>query len=152
MLERAVQTDPTLLRYASAIMEQKKGWKLWTQKFDRFQTLRSNSQQHATTCNRMCKRTQHLTSTQRWELLANNVAFVARGLRFSHVRRNPICGWKWWPDGSSKLSQRTLLETPLFSTPIQILYFYILVSGQLQSYGQISRVPRVSAHENFHCI
>ena len=33
---RAVQTDPTLLRYASAITEQKKCWKL----IDRFQTLR----------------------------------------------------------------------------------------------------------------
>ena len=50
---RAVQTDPTLLRYASAITEQTKGWKLLAQKFDRFQTLRNNSQQHATTCNRV---------------------------------------------------------------------------------------------------
>ena len=31
-------------------------------KFDRFQTLRNNSQQHATTCNRVCKRTQHVSS------------------------------------------------------------------------------------------
>ena len=31
-------------------------------KFDWFQTLRNNSQQHATTCNRVCKQTQHLTS------------------------------------------------------------------------------------------
>ena len=31
-------------------------------KFDRFQTLRNNSQQHATTCNRVCKQTQHVTS------------------------------------------------------------------------------------------
>ena len=34
-------------------------------KFDRFQTLRNNSQQHVTTCNRVsraCKRTQHVTS------------------------------------------------------------------------------------------
>ena len=37
-------------------------WELLAQKFDRFQTLRNNSQQHATTCNRVCKRTQHLTS------------------------------------------------------------------------------------------
>ena len=35
---RAVQTDPTLLRYASAIMEQKKFWELLAEKFDRFQT------------------------------------------------------------------------------------------------------------------
>ena len=35
---RAVQTDPTLLRYASAIMEQKKFWELLAETFDRFQT------------------------------------------------------------------------------------------------------------------
>ena len=54
---RAVQTDPTLLRYASAITEQKKCWQLLAGKFDRFQTLRDNTQQHPTTCNRVCKRT-----------------------------------------------------------------------------------------------
>ena len=42
---RAVQTDPTLLRYASAITEQKKCWELLAKKFDRFQTLRNNMQQ-----------------------------------------------------------------------------------------------------------
>ena len=56
---RAVQTDPTLLRYASAITKQKQRWELLLQKFARFQTLRNNSrcccdtnntQQHATWC------------------------------------------------------------------------------------------------------
>ena len=37
-----------LLRYASAITEQKKCWELLAEKFDRFQTLRNNIQQHAT--------------------------------------------------------------------------------------------------------
>ena len=41
---RAVQTDPTLLRYASAITGQRKCWELWAQTFDRFQTLRYNAQ------------------------------------------------------------------------------------------------------------
>ena len=59
---RTVQTDPTLLRYASAITEQKKCWELLAEKFDRFQTLHNNTQQHPTTCNRVCKRTQHVTS------------------------------------------------------------------------------------------
>ena len=59
---RAVQTDPTLLRHASAITEQKKCWELLAEKFDRFQTLRNNTQQQPTTCNRVCKRTQHVTS------------------------------------------------------------------------------------------
>ena len=40
---------PTLLRCASAITERKKFF--LAQKFDRFQTWRDNSQQHATTCN-----------------------------------------------------------------------------------------------------
>ena len=40
---RAVQTDPTSLRYASAITEQKKCWELLAEKFDRFQTLRNNT-------------------------------------------------------------------------------------------------------------
>ena len=35
---RAVQTDPTLLRYASAFTEEKKCWELLAEKFDRFQT------------------------------------------------------------------------------------------------------------------
>jgi len=56
----AVQTDSTLLHYGSAITEQKKCWQLPAQKFDQFQTLRSNSQQHETTRNRVCKRTQHI--------------------------------------------------------------------------------------------
>ena len=47
---RAVQTDPTLLRYALAITEQKKCWELLAEKFDLFQTLRNNIQQHATGC------------------------------------------------------------------------------------------------------
>ena len=46
---RAVQTDPTLLRYASAITEQKKYWESLAEKFDRLQTLRNNTQQHPTT-------------------------------------------------------------------------------------------------------
>ena len=59
---RAVQTDPTLLRYASAITEQKKCWELLAEKFDWLQTLLNNTQQSPTTCNRVCKRTQHVTS------------------------------------------------------------------------------------------
>ena len=50
----AVQTDPALLRYASAITEQKKCWELLAEKFDQFQTLRNNMQQGVqtdTTCN-----------------------------------------------------------------------------------------------------
>ena len=52
--ERAVQTDPTLLRYASAITEQKKCWELLAQSLTSFKLC-------ATTCNKVCKRTQHVT-------------------------------------------------------------------------------------------
>ena len=59
----ALQTDPVLLPYTSAITKQKKCWESrLTQKFDRFQTLRNNSQQLVTTCNRVFKWTQRATS------------------------------------------------------------------------------------------
>ena len=48
--KQAVQTDATLLRNASEITEQKKCWEFLAEKFDRFQTLRNNIQQHATGC------------------------------------------------------------------------------------------------------
>ena len=47
---RAVQTDPTSVRYASAITKQKKCWELLAEKFHRFQTFRNNMQQHTTVC------------------------------------------------------------------------------------------------------
>ena len=70
---RAVQTDPTLLRYASAITEQRKCWELLAEKFDRFQTLLNNIQQGVQT-DATC------IIQQCWELLANNVASVCAGL------------------------------------------------------------------------
>ena len=42
---RAVERNPTLLRYPSAIKEQKKCWELLAENFDRFQTWRNNTQQ-----------------------------------------------------------------------------------------------------------
>ena len=48
---RAVLTDPSLLCYVRRSVEQKKCWKLLSQKFDRFKTLSNNSQQHTKTCN-----------------------------------------------------------------------------------------------------
>ena len=61
-----------IVRFALAIMEQKKCWELLAEKFDQFQTLRNNMQQGAqtdATCNiQKC-----------WELVANNVASVCTG-------------------------------------------------------------------------
>ena len=47
---RAVQTDPTLLGYTSAIKEEEKCSDLLCQKFDQFQTLRNNSRQRQDVC------------------------------------------------------------------------------------------------------
>ena len=79
---RAVQTDLTLLRYASAITEQKRCWELLAEKFDRFQTLCNNTQQHPTSCNRVCKRTQHVTSNNVGSCWPTMLRPFARGLRF----------------------------------------------------------------------
>ena len=72
---RAVETDPTLLRYASAITEQKKCWELLVaEKFDVFQTTFNNMQQGVqtdATCN----------IQQCWELLTNNAASVCTRLQ-----------------------------------------------------------------------
>ena len=83
-VERAVQMDPTLLRYASAITEQKKCWELLAEKFDRFQTLCNNTQQHPTTCNRVSKRTQHCCPT------TSNIVGCYMLNRLVHV-------WPWYP-------------------------------------------------------
>ena len=104
---RAVQTDPTLLRYASAITEQKKCWELLAEEFDRFQTLRNNTQQHPTTCNRVCKRTQHVTS--------NNVASCWRTMLRPFAR-----GFKIWneiptnPKSLPKSSFKKSIKEKLF--------------------------------------
>ena len=78
---RAVQTDPTLLRYASAITEQKKCWGLLAERFDRFQTSRNNTQQHPTTCNMLCKRTQRVTSNNVASCWPTMLRPFARGFR-----------------------------------------------------------------------
>ena len=78
---RAVQTDPTLLRYALAITEQKKCWELLAEKFDRFQTLRNNTQQRPTTCNRVFKRTQHVTSKNVGSCWPTMLRPVVRGIQ-----------------------------------------------------------------------
>ena len=56
--------------FSDQLTEQKKCWELLAQNFDQSQTLRNNSQQHATTCN----------IQQCWELLTNNVEFVCMGV------------------------------------------------------------------------
>ena len=62
---RAVQMDPTLLHYASAITEQKKCWELLAEKFDWYQTLRNDMQQ----------------GVQTDTICTNNVVSVCSGLK-----------------------------------------------------------------------
>ena len=54
---RAAQTDPKLLRFASTITKQKKCWEMLAQKFDLFEFCA-----RATTCNKVYKQTQHVSS------------------------------------------------------------------------------------------
>ena len=92
MLKAAVQTDPTLLRYASAITEQKKCWELLAEEFDQFQTLRNNTQKHTTTCNRVCKRTQHVTSNNVGSCWRTMLRPFARGFKIGNeIPTNPKC-------------------------------------------------------------
>ena len=83
---RVLQTDPTLLRYASAITEQKKCWELLAEKFDRFQTLRNNTQQHSATCNRVRKRTQHVTCNNVGSCRPTVLRPFARGFKVTEER------------------------------------------------------------------
>ena len=53
-------------------------------KFSLFQTLGSNSQQHATTCSRECKRTQHITSNNVGGCWPTMLRLFARGFRCLH--------------------------------------------------------------------
>ena len=74
---RAVQTDPTLLRYTSAIAEQKKCWELLAEKLTGFKlcATASNSMQQGVQTDSTCN------IQQCWELLANNVSSVCTGLK-----------------------------------------------------------------------
>ena len=68
-----------------------------TEKFDQFQTLLNNTPPHPTTCNRVCKRTQHETSNNvasvcstKW--LLNVAVHGGDFFLFSHVLRLIILG------------------------------------------------------------
>ena len=78
---RAVQMDPTLLRDALVITEQKKCWESLAEKFDRFQTLHNNTQQHRTIMQQGVEMDVTCNIQQCWELLANNVVSVCTGLK-----------------------------------------------------------------------
>ena len=79
---RAVQTDPTLLRYASAITEQKNCGSCWVKSLTSFKlcaTTRSNIQQHATGCAN--GRNMHVTSNNIGSCWPTTLRPFARGFR-----------------------------------------------------------------------
>ena len=96
-----MQTNATLLGYASMTAKQQKCWHLLALKFDQFQTSSNNFQQVATTRNN----TQHGVQTlatcwaqQCCVLLANNVASVCTGL-YNRVLRDIVIkqiASLWW--------------------------------------------------------
>ena len=53
---------------------------LRAEKFDRFQTLRNNTQQHPTACQRVCKGTQHVKSNNVGSCWPTVLRPLARGL------------------------------------------------------------------------
>ena len=77
-----------LLRYASVITEQKKCWELLAETFDRFQSLRNNTRQHPTICNRVCKRTQHVTSNNVGSCWPTMLRPFIRGLTPKSLQKN----------------------------------------------------------------
>ena len=70
---------------ASAITEQKEFWELLAEKFDRCQTLPNNTQQHPTTCKKVCKQTQHVTSNNVGSCWPTMLRRFARGLRLRAI-------------------------------------------------------------------
>ena len=84
---RLVQTEQTLLRYTSAIAEQKKCWELLAQNFDQFQILGNNfsvsalnNMPQGVQTDATCKIQQCL------DLYADNVASAWTGLRLFYTQ------------------------------------------------------------------
>ena len=82
-----VQTDGTLLdvtcwvRLHTLLHVVGGCWELLAEKFDWFQTLRNKAQQHPTKCNRVCKRTQRVTSNNVGSCWPRMLRPFARSLR-----------------------------------------------------------------------
>ena len=81
-----------------------------SQTLDRFENLRNNSQQHLSSCNGVCKRTQHVTSTNLGSCWSTMLRPFARGLnsqvyRCGNVLETSISkGWK----GRSPIESETI--------------------------------------------
>ena len=85
---RAVRTDPTLLSYFSAITSKEMLAGVWLKSFTSFKLCPTTPmQQHATTCNRVCKRTQRVTSNNVGSWWPTMLRPFARGLSHTNVYR-----------------------------------------------------------------
>ena len=107
-----------------------------SQTLDRFENLRNNSQQHLSSCNRVCKRTQHVTSTNFGSCWSTMLRPFARGLNSQVYRRGNVLetsiskGWK----GRSPIESETIfiseargLSLRLKLLPIDYICFSITI-------------------------
>ena len=88
--------------------KKKKCWELLADKFDWSQTLRNNTQQHPTTWNRVCKRTQYVTSNSVGSCWPTMLRPFGRGLRCGRRRESQI-------SNSLTKSKTTTLHVPNFT-------------------------------------
>ena len=144
---RVEQTDPILLHYASVITEVKT--------LTGFENLGINSQQHAPTCNRVCKPTQPLWRQQccvrlhfargvkipmLWSLLSLTaiLASLAR-VQFRYLQRHQEASW--WGQRRFFLRRKTARNVHSWKREsiLKQLDFYLLLCGK----SLPSLLPRV---------
>ena len=106
VVRRAVQTDPTLLRYAPAITEQKKCLELLAEKIDRFQPLR--------TCNKVGKRTQYIKSNNVGSCWPTKLRPFSRGLSLFFKEAPDAHPFTWKCDFAFAFPYVWLCNTPRF--------------------------------------
>jgi len=101
-----------------ACLTKKKETKKWIFKFCYVQTLCNNSRQHTTTCNRVCKWIQHVTS--------NNVASIC--MRLTHKSIEP-----WLYNGCCKVNLSGPFGNFLFHVILTISYLRACSIVQLET-------------------
>jgi len=94
--------------------------------FDRFQTLRNNSQQNATTCNRLCKRTQHAKSNNVGSFWPAMLCPFARGLR---CRSCLLALKRMTLQALQKVSRQTHPESLTL-----LCYLFVCIQAELDQY------------------
>ena len=82
---RAAQTDPKLLPYASTITKRKKCWEMLAQSLTGFKLCA-----HATTSNKVYKRTQHVSSNNVGSCWPGKLCPFARGFTWQKRRKKRV--------------------------------------------------------------